>query len=163
MRLFDIRPPPAHLGALPAGIEFIVGDLRRFADVDAAAGGVCAVFHVASYGMSGSEQLRPQLIHDVNCGGTDAVIQACLRNGVPRLVYTSTYNVVFGGALLCWPLLLALCLSCRSTEINGLACSLCFVLRECRAGRIPSVRYAGCACVAASTGKILLVFHCIRS
>lgn len=31
------------------------------------------------------------------CAGTEAVIRACLDCGVPALVYTSTYNVVFGG------------------------------------------------------------------
>ncbi|KAK3778614.1 hypothetical protein RRG08_010911 [Elysia crispata] len=42
-------------------------------------------------------QLDKKRIELVNIGGTDTVIEACLRHDVERLVYTSTYNVVFGG------------------------------------------------------------------
>ena len=37
------------------------------------------------------------LVEDINVNGTRCVIDACLRNQVRGLVYTSTYNVVFGG------------------------------------------------------------------
>lgn len=47
--------------------------------------------------MSGREQALLQRVRDVNIRGTRNVIDACLRLSVPRLVYTSTYNVVFGG------------------------------------------------------------------
>lgn len=36
-------------------------------------------------------------LKQVNILGTDRVIEACARNHVRALVYTSTYNVVFGG------------------------------------------------------------------
>eukprot|EP00731_Ephydatia_muelleri_P029296 Em0020g940a len=55
------------------------------------------VFHVASYGMSGREQLNKALIEAVNVDGTRNLIEACVKCGCTRLVYTSTYNVVFGG------------------------------------------------------------------
>ena len=42
-------------------------------------------------------QLNRKLIERVNIGGTQAVLKACLAQNVTRLVYTSTYNVVFGG------------------------------------------------------------------
>ena len=35
--------------------------------------------------------------HAANVTGTRNVIEACLRNGVVRLVYTSTPSVAFGG------------------------------------------------------------------
>lgn len=47
--------------------------------------------------MSGSQQLLPAVIEAVNVGGTRAVLQAALAAGVCRLVYLSTYNVVYGG------------------------------------------------------------------
>ena len=52
-----------------------------------------------SYGMSGREQMEPywDLVEDINVNGTRYVIDACIRNRVRGLVYTSTYNVVFGG------------------------------------------------------------------
>ena len=49
--------------------------------------------------MSGREQMEPywDLVEDINVNGTRYVIDACIRNRVRGLVYTSTYNVVFGG------------------------------------------------------------------
>lgn len=56
-----------------------------------------AVFHVASYGMSGSSQLKRDIVRSINVDGTKAVVSACIAAGVERLILTSTYNVVFGG------------------------------------------------------------------
>lgn len=58
------------------------------------------VFHIASYGMSGREQLNRRLIEEVNVQGTQNVLKACVEHGVSRLVYTSTFNVVFGGQVI---------------------------------------------------------------
>lgn len=55
------------------------------------------MFHLASYGMSGKEMMQTRLIDEVNLDGTLNVIEGCVTCGVERLVYTSTYNVVFGG------------------------------------------------------------------
>jgi len=59
--------------------------------------GADVVFHVASYGMSGSSQLQRSIVRDINVTGTKNVLSAARKAGVPRLVFTSTYNVVFGG------------------------------------------------------------------
>lgn len=99
MILFDISSPSQ---TIPEGIKFIRGDIRHLSDVEKAFQDVdvTCVFHIASYGMSGREQLNPNLIEEVNVGGTDHILQACRRRGVPRLVYTSTFNVVFGGQVI---------------------------------------------------------------
>ena len=55
------------------------------------------VIHVASYGMSGPAQLRTDVVHAVNVGGTRNVLAACVETGIPACVYVSTYNVVFNG------------------------------------------------------------------
>jgi nucleoside-diphosphate-sugar epimerase len=55
------------------------------------------VFHVASYGMSGREMLQRARTRDVNLLGTATILAAASALGVRRLVYTSTYNAVFGG------------------------------------------------------------------
>lgn len=94
MVLFDIRKPAQDL---PDGIRFIQGDIRSLSTVEDAFTKASCVIHTASYGMSGREQLQTRLIEEVNVKGTENVIQACLSKGIPRLVYTSTFNVVFGG------------------------------------------------------------------
>ncbi|TSK38384.1 Thrombospondin type-1 domain-containing protein 4 [Bagarius yarrelli] len=95
--LFDVGAPAEKL---PRGVEFIQGDVRDLAQVENALRGGDCVFHVASYGMSGREQLNWKLIEEVNIQGTENVIQACINLNVPRLVYTSTFNVVFGGQVI---------------------------------------------------------------
>ncbi|KAF6079358.1 short chain dehydrogenase/reductase family 42E, member 1 [Phyllostomus discolor] len=97
--LFDISTPAQ---TIPEGIKFVRGDIRRPSDIERAFQDVdvTCVFHIASYGMSGREQLNQNLIAEVNVGGTDNILQACRERGVPKLVYTSTFNVVFGGQVI---------------------------------------------------------------
>ncbi|CAH3039526.1 unnamed protein product [Pocillopora meandrina] len=71
------------------------------------------VFHSASYGMSGREQLRREQIEKVNIPGTKNVIEGKLfdfelfvnslqtnNTILNENVYTSTYNVVFEGQVI---------------------------------------------------------------
>ncbi|XP_066493719.1 short-chain dehydrogenase/reductase family 42E member 1 [Tiliqua scincoides] len=95
--LFDISKP---VQEMPKEIKFVQGDVRVFSEVEEALQGVTCVFHTASYGMSGREQLNRKHIEDVNVRGTENIVQACRKTGVSRLVYTSTYNVVFGGQVI---------------------------------------------------------------
>lgn len=95
--LFDISKP---VQEMPKGVKFVRGDVRVVSEVEEALRGVTCVFHIASYGMSGREQLNWKCIEDVNLRGTENVIQACRKTKVPRLIYTSTYNVVFGGQVI---------------------------------------------------------------
>lgn len=95
--LFDIRKP---IEDIPDGINFIQGDIRNYEEVLEAFQEVDCVYHLASYGMSGREQLNTKLIEEVNVQGTNNVIKACEDLGIERLVYTSTFNVVFGGQVI---------------------------------------------------------------
>uniref|UniRef100_A0A8D0BH03 Short chain dehydrogenase/reductase family 42E, member 1 n=1 Tax=Salvator merianae TaxID=96440 RepID=A0A8D0BH03_SALMN len=95
--LLDISKPTQEL---PEGVVFVQGDVCATSELGEALRGVTCVFHIASYGMSGREQLDRKHIEDVNVRGTENVLEACKRAGVPRLVYTSTYNVVFGGQVI---------------------------------------------------------------
>lgn len=95
--LFDTIPPSRES---PEDILFVQGDVRDYAQVEKAFRGVDCVFHIASYGMSGREQLNYPLIEAVNVRGTHNVLRACVEHGVSRLVYTSTFNVVFGGQVI---------------------------------------------------------------
>ncbi|KAG7242572.1 hypothetical protein INR49_020285 [Caranx melampygus] len=84
----------------PEEFVFIQGDIRDYTQVERAVAGVDCVFHIASYGMSGREQLNHHLIEAVNVQGTQNILKACVEHGVCRLVYTSTFNVVFGGQVI---------------------------------------------------------------
>lgn len=95
--LFDKILPE---GNVPEDILCVQGDIRNYADVVKAVTGAACVFHIASYGMSGKEQLNQQMTEEVNIQGTHNVLQACVELSVPRLVYTSTFNVVFGGQVI---------------------------------------------------------------
>lgn len=55
-----------------------------------------AVIHLASWGMSGAPMLNPKA-RSINIKGAEATIAACKKSNVSVLLYTSTYNVVFGG------------------------------------------------------------------
>ncbi|XP_013412218.1 short-chain dehydrogenase/reductase family 42E member 1 [Lingula anatina] len=92
--LFDIIEP---CGELLESMEFVKGDIRKQSDVENVVKGADCIYHLASYGMSGRDQLNKKQIEEVNIKGTQNIIEACIKYGVQRLVYTSTFNVVFGG------------------------------------------------------------------
>ena len=83
-----VRPgsPRFHLGDL--GLEFVEGDLRDVAAVTSAVKGARHVFHVAAdYRLWARD---PREIFAANVDGTRNVMQAALRAGVERVVYTSS-------------------------------------------------------------------------
>ncbi|NWI70525.1 D42E1 reductase, partial [Todus mexicanus] len=92
--LYDIHEP---IWEIPSGVECIQADIRDYDAIFAACEGADCVFHVASYGMSGTEQLHREEIETVNVQGTRFIIHACKQRNIARLIYTSTVNVVFGG------------------------------------------------------------------
>ncbi|KAI3938096.1 hypothetical protein MKW98_018652 [Papaver atlanticum] len=98
VRTLDLRsssPWSADLNKI--GVKSIQGDVTKNKDVAKALRGVDCVFHLASYGMSGKEMIQAGRVDEVNINGTCHVLDACFEFGVKRLVYVSTYNVVFGG------------------------------------------------------------------
>ncbi|KAK4387835.1 Short-chain dehydrogenase/reductase family 42E member 1 [Sesamum angolense] len=98
VRAFDFRPESPWSDDLRRqGVTCIRGDVSKKQDVVKALDGADCVFHLASYGMSGKEMLQYGRVDEININGTCHVLDACLEHGVSRLVYVSTYNVVFGG------------------------------------------------------------------
>jgi len=81
----------------PNSLFLCTGDIRRKEDVERALRGADCVFHLAAFGMSGKEMLQFGRVDEVNINGTCHVLDACIDLGITRLVYCSTYNVVFGG------------------------------------------------------------------
>ncbi|KAI4896398.1 hypothetical protein NFI96_017128 [Prochilodus magdalenae] len=92
--LLDLHKPAWDI---PDGAVFLQGDVRDYDTLYKICAGVDCIFHTASYGMSGPEQLRKELVESVNVGGTNNVINVCCERGISRLIYTSTVNVAFAG------------------------------------------------------------------
>ena len=78
------------LGSLQ--VEHAIGDVRDIDSLRSATRGCDTVFHTAAI-ISYWRKERP-LMHDVNVLGTRNVAQACLENGVRRLVHTSSTAAV---------------------------------------------------------------------
>ncbi|XP_056609326.1 putative short-chain dehydrogenase/reductase family 42E member 2 [Triplophysa dalaica] len=92
--LLDLHKPPWDI---PDGAAFYQNDIRDFDALYKISAEVDVVFHTASYGMTGPEQLRKKQVESVNVGGTNNVINVCTQRGISRLIYTSTVNVTFAG------------------------------------------------------------------
>jgi nucleoside-diphosphate-sugar epimerase len=91
VRCYSRREVPA-LAA--QGAEIILGELGDRDRLAQACEGVGTVFHVAGrVGVWGP----PEPFFRVNEGGTRAVVGACRRADVPRLVHTSSPSVVYNG------------------------------------------------------------------
>lgn len=93
VRVFDIRRPDD----ADARVEYLVGDLRKPEEVAAACRGAAVVFHVATASPTGANAYNHDLMRGVNVDGTQNVVDACVREHVPALVYTSSASVVFSG------------------------------------------------------------------
>lgn len=71
-------------------VEFVGGDIRDYLAVDKAMKDVDVVFHLAaSVGRQRSLD-NPQLDSEVNLIGTINILEAMRKNGVPRIVYSSS-------------------------------------------------------------------------
>lgn len=73
------------------GVELVAGDLDDATALDRLCDGADGLFHVAGWYKVGSR--TPELGEQVNVEGTRNALEAARRNGVPRVVYTSTLAV----------------------------------------------------------------------
>jgi sterol-4alpha-carboxylate 3-dehydrogenase (decarboxylating) len=89
VRILDIKP------AKNDRAEIMVGDIRDAAAVSKACQGVDTVFHAAA--AVWDPNLAPGIYEETDVAGTRLIIDTCLRLGVPRLVYTSSMDVVLDG------------------------------------------------------------------
>lgn len=86
VRIIDIDP------AQDERAEIIVGDVRDAEAVRKACDGVDTVIHAAA--AVWDSNLHPSLYRETNVLGTQIVIDTCIQLKIPRLVYTSTMDVV---------------------------------------------------------------------
>ncbi len=83
-------------GAAPevrAALDVRLGDVRDARLVEEACAGVEVVFHLAALIAIPYSYAAPQSFVETNVGGTLNVLEACRRQGVSRLVHTSTSEV----------------------------------------------------------------------
>jgi nucleoside-diphosphate-sugar epimerase len=80
------------------GVEQMRGDIRDASAVHAAAQGMDVIFHTAAVA---SLWGRRSEFYAINVQGTQNIIQACIAQRVPKLVYTSSPSVTFSGADQC--------------------------------------------------------------
>src|SRR6516165_1403801 len=83
-----MRPTSARANIDGLAVEIVQGDLRDAASLGRAMAGVRFVFHVAADYRLWAR--RPQEIVRTNVEGTRALMEAALRAGVERIVYTSS-------------------------------------------------------------------------
>lgn len=77
-------------------IEYVVGDISKYDDVQKAIKGADCVWHLAA----AVGPFHPKAIYEkVNYGGTVNVINAMKQHGVKRLVYSSSPSTRFKGSL----------------------------------------------------------------
>lgn len=89
VRILDIEP------AADERAEIMVGDVRDPEAVKKACDGVDTVIHAAAAVWDPS--LPRSIYYDTNVIGTQIIIDTCIEMGVPRLVYTSSMDVVMDG------------------------------------------------------------------
>ncbi len=90
VRILDIQP--VHEDRF----ESIVGDIRNIEDIRRAIKSVDIVFQCAA--AVWDPKLPESLYTEVNVQGNQNVIQACIEQGIHKLIYTSTIDVVVNGA-----------------------------------------------------------------
>lgn len=73
-------------------LEIFFGDIRHAHDVRRAVNGARLVFHLA--GLIDTAPRLPQLLQQVNIGGTRLIVEACLEFHVERLVYVSSVHAL---------------------------------------------------------------------
>lgn len=87
-----LRRERSHLPPELAGADWRVGDLRDAARLSDIMTGCDAVFHVAAdYRLWARE---PEEIYENNVTGTANVLEAALRNGVSKVIYTSSVGAL---------------------------------------------------------------------
>lgn len=92
IRVFDMKD---YDGVFGDKIEFVKGDIQNPEEVIKAHKDIDIVIHSAAIIDWGTKPKNEVL--DINVGGTENVIAACLKNKVKYLVYTSSLDAVYTG------------------------------------------------------------------
>jgi nucleoside-diphosphate-sugar epimerase len=95
--ILDFSPCPSHVTNLPS-VYFNKIDLMDVEELEQRVSSFkpLLVIHLASWGMSG-EGMLSELCQKINVQGTANLLDICFKHNVSKFIYTSSYNVVFGG------------------------------------------------------------------
>lgn len=80
------------------GVELVTADITRPDEIEDAFEDVDAVIHLAAMGSVVESVQEPSLNFQVNVQGTFNVLNACVKNGVSRLIFSSTGGALIGNA-----------------------------------------------------------------
>ncbi|GFX53490.1 hypothetical protein TNCV_4652761 [Trichonephila clavipes] len=96
IRLFDLKPYENKIGHREKKpVKHFIGDIRDAAAVSEAFKGANCVIHAAAVvDLKSSKNVNEMVTTNVD--GTETVIDACIRQNIPRLVFCSTTDVVCG-------------------------------------------------------------------
>ena len=95
IRVFDIKP---YTGKQSEIVKIYEGDIRNYEEVNEACKGSDIVIHSAAIIDWGT---RPKSeVLNVNVGGTENILKACLENNIHNLLYTSSLDAVYTGTSL---------------------------------------------------------------
>lgn len=73
-----------------SGVEYVEGDIRDVEALDKVLPGTTGIFHLAALPRVSFSVEKPWETHDVNVNGTLQVLLAAKRNGVKRVVFSSS-------------------------------------------------------------------------
>src|SRR5690606_863812 len=76
-------------------LNFVLGDIRNFNDINTAMQGVDFVFHAAALKQVPSCEFYPMQAVQTNIQGAENVLEAAARNNVSRVVVLSTDKAVY--------------------------------------------------------------------
>jgi len=92
VRVLDLRPP----ACAPPGAQYVKGSVLDPALVQEALDDVEEVYHLAA--LPGMWVPHKEDFHDVNCRGTEVVINAARKRGVRRFLHCSTESILFSSS-----------------------------------------------------------------
>ncbi|MFA5093833.1 MAG: NAD-dependent epimerase/dehydratase family protein [Candidatus Omnitrophota bacterium] len=83
-------------GGIRRDVELVYGDVRDYDSVKRAIGASKTVYHTAAYAHLWYPD--PAAVYDINWKGSKNVFQACLEEGIGKVVYTNTAAIMGGGS-----------------------------------------------------------------
>lgn len=90
---FDAHLPGFGNKYLNPKAHSIVGDVRRYEDVDFATKNIDVIVHLAAISHVKTCLENPKLCMDVNCGGTINILEAARKNNIKRVIIASSDHI----------------------------------------------------------------------
>lgn len=83
-----VRSPEKAMSLNLPGVSIFQGDISNLESIEKAMLGCTHVFHLAAYAKPTAKDAR--VFHEVNVEGTRKILEACVKLGIERVVFTST-------------------------------------------------------------------------